>query len=295
VYRVNAYSRMRCSKAQKAATGTVPLFACRVGTAIPLAEKGYLITTHCVVRKAEEVTVVTRQGDELPAVVVGTDKVGRIDIAVLKIAEHLEPPFPSMTAWENIYAGNEVIMLGKFPNDELNVKIGTVNNVIDSDVTLLVSLVGRPGTSGTPVFSTDESIMGFIAYHMRDREGEEQQKTSIQNYYVVPLEFASIIARSIINREESGSGWLGVTIPMKDTRQPGQQGVPIEKIIPESPAAGTGLKPKDCIIEFNGARVSTLKDMIEATTLTRAGDSIRIKVIRDNNPLSFDVTLSPHP
>jgi len=121
-------------------------------------------------------------------------------------------------------------------------------------------------------------LLGILAFHV-DHQKFITPKTAEKNnsYIVIPMEYASVIYRSIINKPETRKGWLGIFISEKDDNL---SGVDIQYVVQGSPAAKCGLKPTDCITEFNGVPVSSTRQMIEAASSTRAGDTVSIRKSR---------------
>ncbi|MCE5249190.1 S1C family serine protease [bacterium] len=293
VYTVNAYTKLKGDTDDKQIKNKTRW--CRnVGTAFPIDEQGHLITFLCVVKKAEKVVVVSRSGDESHAEIVGTDKTEKI--AILKIMKPFLFTPPPISKWNSIHPGNKVILLGVHPENEHLVTQGVISKIHDSDGAVLVSIPGNPGTAGTPVFDSAEKLLGILAFHVKDKFLPEGEISGENNFYVViPMEYASVIAYSIINNEQTQSGWLGISIPFIEGDNNGDKGVKIQSVAENSPAAQCGLQPHDMIIEYNGFPVSTPKEMITAVASTKSGDTVPIKVIRQDSILQFKATLISRP
>jgi len=288
VYTVNAYSRISRHKSINEKKERVSLSRKKVGTAFPLDDMGHLITLRCVVKQAGNVRVISRSGEEIFADVVESVKSGRISI--LKIDQpNLEAP-PPTAQWNSLHPGNKVFLLCVCPKNILSAISGTISEVRNSNWSIIVSVYGNPEiTAGTPVFDTNEHLVGIVGFKVKTEESLSNKSSEIKtSYIVIPMEYASVIARSIIKKPETHSGWLGVFISEKDKAD---NGVDIQYVVQDSPAAKCGIKSSDCITEFNGIPVSSPNKMIEAASSTKAGDTVSIKILRNGKVIVLNATL----
>jgi hypothetical protein len=72
-------------------------------------------------------------------------------------------------------------------------------------------------------------------------------------------------------------------------------GVVIRSLAPEGPAAHAGLAVNDLIIRVAGNAVSSPSDLSREISRHRAGDIVRLDVIRKGNPSTLDVKLAARP
>ncbi len=82
------------------------------------------------------------------------------------------------------------------------------------------------------------------------------------------------------------SGMLGVVL--KD----GQNGVPIERVLPDSPAAKAGLKPNDVITHVDDKPMANRKELIAAVKSHRIGEMVKLKFKRDDKEMELSVKLA---
>ncbi|MFC1606917.1 S1C family serine protease [Candidatus Latescibacterota bacterium] len=293
VYIVNAWSKIISVSSSSPLSEKTVRWRKRVGTAMPMDECGYLITPMCVVQKAEKVTVVKRSGDEVPAEIVGTDPSWQI--AVLKIAESSpHEPLP-IASRSSITTGKQVILLGMPQENTMRARAGVISNVRDSDGSLVVSVDGKPGMTGAPVFSTGGSLLGILTHHLGNRSLPDGDGDEInRSYLVIPMDFTSIVAREIITRINGSRGWLGVKVNLSQ-QMPGERGIVVQSIYDNSPATRIGLRPNDCIIEYNGMPIDTINQMCEAVSQTIPGNKISLKIIRNDKELLLHATLVAPP
>lgn len=288
IYAVQASSKIIDKKDSNSSNNKIYRKSKKIGTAFPVDDKGHLVTLRCIVKNAEKVTVITHSGEETSAEIVDDNKSGRI--AILKMDSHYSQKMPPIARWNSIHTENDVILLCRCPENRLLTKPGKISEVRDSDGIFIITVKGNPETTaGTPVFDTDKKLLGIIAYQVKkESKLESDELEGDYSYIVIPMEYTAIIANTIVNKPETRNGWLGVFVSaeIKDT-----DGVGIQYIVHESPAAKCGLRPHDSITEFNGKPVLTSNELLEATASTKSGDTVTIKVKRDGKILSFDATL----
>lgn len=276
VFTVNAYSRMGDDARSD------PRWKLNVGTAFPVGEGGYLMTLSCVLKDAERVQVTDGDGGRFDASLVGYDETG--GISILKIAGNDGAPAPRIRSVRAVKPGARVVFVGVPAGGAMSSTPGTVDALYD-DGTMIVAVEGEPGTSGTPVFDEEGQAIGLLAYHIEPERAEGTRRGG--SYLVFPMEYATLMARSIINRVEGRSGWLGITASMN--------GLTVRDVAAGSPAEKSGIQPGDRVVELNGEALRSPADLVRAIGATRAGETVRVKVIRQGESLTITPRLSGFP
>lgn len=282
VFTVHAYQKMLPSK-----TGEKSIKKRRnVGTAFPLDKSGYFITPSCVVRDAEKIEITGRGNEKFTAVTVGFDVNGKI--AVLKSQHQILFPLPTFKPLNSVKPGSKIVFLGIPPGKSLTSMMGVVESVNGFDGTIIVTVPAEPGTSGTPVFDENGQIVGLLAYQLSARKKPAAGSLPPKDFYAVyPMEYVSLVARSIIQNSTSRGGWLGISVEIN--------GGSIHNVVKNSPADKCGIKTGDIIVELNSSAVSSPDDLIRMMGAAHSGDTIHLKVLRDGEPLALTVKLSEHP
>jgi hypothetical protein len=85
-----------------------------------------------------------------------------------------------------------------------------------------------------------------------------------------------------------GGAWFG-SIP--DFGE-GVKGVKFADVREGSPAAKAGLKAGDIMVEFDGKPIQNLYDFTYALQAKKVGDEVKVKVLRDGQPVEASVTLA---
>jgi len=282
VFTVNAYCKLNQDDGEKTTRGASQ-WRKNVGTAFPIGVKDYLITLNCVIRDARKVQVVDADGKQYDASSVGYDAEERI--SVLKIRHGDGFSTPPVCPMGEVKSGDRVIFLGVPPGGILCAISGNVSAVNDPDGSVVVAVTGEPGTSGTPVFNERGQVIGLLAYHI---EGDAPSGDArAHSYLVLPMEYATLLAQTIINRHESKSGWLGISTTLS--------GLKVVEVAKGSPAEKSGIKPGDRVLGFNDSNVETPEDLVREMGSTRPGDTVRIRVLRGSETIGLTTKLLGHP
>jgi membrane-associated protease RseP (regulator of RpoE activity) len=69
-------------------------------------------------------------------------------------------------------------------------------------------------------------------------------------------------------------------------------GVMIAELTAEGPAAKAGLQVGDIILDIDGQRVETVNAVIDLVQSKAKGDKVKIDVIRDKKPMTFEVEIA---
>jgi len=96
---------------------------------------------------------------------------------------------------------------------------------------------------------------------------------------------------------EEGGSWLGVETRevtsnnAKELKLPGERGVVLGRIAPDSPASKSGLRENDVVTEINGQQVEGAMQFRRMIREIPAGRSVQLTVWRDGRTEKINVTL----
>jgi serine protease Do len=96
---------------------------------------------------------------------------------------------------------------------------------------------------------------------------------------------------------EEGGSWLGVETRevtsdnAKELKLPGERGVVLGRIAPESPASKSGLRENDVVTEINGQQVEGAMQFRRMIREIPAGRNVQLTVWRDGHTQKINVTL----
>jgi serine protease Do len=129
----------------------------------------------------------------------------------------------------------------------------------------------------------------------------EVKSATVGNFVVTPgtandpiaVGVVSVAARKVTTRDQppisADSGWLGISL------EPGDLGVKIADIMPNSAAAKAGFKVNDAILAVAGMMVSDPDTLISTIQRHKVGDVVTVKVKRGEEEVEIKATLGKRP
>lgn len=168
-----------------------------VGTGFFVSSDGYVVSAFHVIEDAQEVAVVLRSGDTLPAVVKGSDDAN--DIALLKVARSAKP-LP-MVSSKGVAVGDQVFTIGyplvDIEGQEQKTTFGRVNALsgVQDDVRFVqMDVPIQPGNSGGPLLDSRGRVVGVVTRSLDPaallkKSGTVPQNANyaVKSDYVLPL------------------------------------------------------------------------------------------------------------
>ena len=268
-----------------------------LGSGFIISQDGYVVTNYHVISGADQITVIFNNGiDEVPAELVGTDP--KTDIAVLKIDPEAVVIRP--VSWgdsEISRVGDIVLAIG----NPLGLG-GTVTSGIISSINRDIG--GGPyvdfiqtdapinrGNSGGPLFNLDGSVIGINSMIISQTGG------SVGLGFSIPSSTAKLIVNQIISFGQAKRGWLGVQIQdltpefSESLGYDSTDGAFVASVQPDSPAAKSNIQAGDIIMEFNGKKISSFKDLPKVVAETPVDSEVVVKVWRNGGLTEITVKI----
>ncbi len=263
------------------------------------AEKGYVVTNHHVIDKADVITVTTVDGNELKAQLIGSDPAS--DVAVVRVdAGNLTEI--RMGDSRNLRVGDFVVAIGSPFGLSQTVTSGIVSalgrtglgikgyeDFIQTDASI------NPGNSGGALVNLRGELIGINTAILSRGGGSVGIGLSIPIYMVRSL------MDQLIEFGEVKRGLLGVQ--MQDLTPSlasafgisGEKGAVVSEVIAGSAAQEKGIREGDVIIGVNDTAVENSADLRNAIGLLRAGEQARIKFYREGERREVMVRIKePH-
>ena len=259
-----------------------------LGSGVIVTADGYVLTNDHVISQASKITVTLRDGRQIEADLVGSDRDS--DLAVLKLKDKGPFPFARMGDSDDLMIGETAIAIGNPFGLENTVTVGVLSAVgrslpgpdrqavryadfIQTDAAI------NPGNSGGALVNILGELIGINA----------QIVASGQN-----LGFAIPIARGRKVYEELKSFgrvrplWTGMVLGAADEAEMASPngGVVVWRVFGDSPAAGAGIQAADVLVELNGQKVGSVSEFDTALARIGIGGSATVKLRRDEQPLS---------
>jgi serine protease Do len=270
------------------------------GSGFLISADGYIVTNNHVVADAEEITVRLKDERELKARVIGRDEA--TDLAVIKI-EGQNFPFvrfedaataqPRVGDWV-ITVGNP-FGLGGTATAGIVSAYGRDIGETFTDYIQIDAPINR-GNSGGPTFDTFGRVIGVNTAIFSPSGG------SVGIGFAIPADLADTVVRQLISGGRVTRGYLGVTIQtltpeVAESQGLGtsQKGALIADVTPGGPGARGGLRQGDVVLRVNGKEVEDNTDLTRTVAAARAGESLRLEVLREGRRQTLTVTSGTRP
>lgn len=265
-----------------------------VGSGVIVTEDGYLLTNAHVVRDAQDIRVLTEDGKEYDADVVGADP--KTDIAVLKI-EAKGLPCATLGDSDHLEIGDLVLAVGNPFGLGQTVTMGMVsakgraNMGLDYEDFIQTDAAINPGNSGGALVDARGRLIG-INTAILSRSGGNQGIG-----FAVPINLARSVLEDFIQHGHVVRGYLGVLIQDMNEElaaafdAPDAQGALVAEVQPDTPAAEAGLKSGDIIRRFAGKPVQNSRELKLRVADTDPGKAVEVQLLRDGKAKTLELTL----
>lgn len=265
-----------------------------VGSGFIISEDGLIVTNHHVIDGADKVTVTLESGEEIDATIVGSDPL--TDIALLDVDGN-DYPMVSFGSSEELKVGEEVIAVGSpfglggtVTSGIISAKSRNINSGPFDDFLQTDAAINR-GNSGGPLFNMDGEVVGVNTAIYSPDGG------SVGIGFSVPADLVTEIVADLQDDGEIERSWLGVQIkPLSEDVAhvlglTAGEGVMIEEIVDDSPAATAGLEVGDIITNFGGDEITEIRDLTRSVAMKPSGKETTIEVFRRGETVTLDVIL----
>ncbi len=272
------------------------------GSGFIITADGYIITNNHVVEDTEVIQVILSDGTELPAEVISTDSFA--DLAVLK-AEGVMPGVAVLGDSGNLKPGETVIAIGSPLGDFRNsVTVGVVSatgrsldtgsgyemeNLIQTDAAI------NSGNSGGPLVNLAGEVVGINTAVVR---GSGSSAIAEGLGFAIPSNTALLISQQIISKGYFARPYMGVSIQQIDPSIARRYDLPVEwgayvtRVGAKSPAAEAGIRQGDIIVRMGDQLFDENTQFVNALFAFQPGDVVDVEVVRNNQKLVLQVTLT---
>jgi S1-C subfamily serine protease len=278
------------------------------GSGFVIDQKGHLLTNFHVVQGVDHVRVMLYDGSAHEARVIGADASN--DVAVLLIRVPAEKLFPlHFGDSSTVMVGQKILALGNPFGLERTLTSGIVSSlerslkakngrlikgIIQTDAAI------NPGNSGGPLLNSKGKIIGMNTAILSN----VGQSAGIS--FAVPIKNIVRILPQLIENGRVIRADLGITrvfaagegllvVSLVDGGAAERAGIQAMRLRVErfGPVIRETLDPStaDMIVAIEHKRVKSLDELLNEVEKHRPGDSIRVTVIRDGQPLDVPVEL----
>jgi S1-C subfamily serine protease len=289
------------------------------GSGFMLDDRGYILTNNHVVENADSLEVTLADKSKVPAKLIGRDP--NNDLAVIRINVPREKLAPvRLGDSSQLQVGQIAIAIGNPFGLDRTVTRGVVSaigrslkadtgrqirNVIQTDAAI------NPGNSGGPLLNSRGEVIGVNTAIFSPSGG------SVGIGFAIPVNTAKSILPQLIARGRASHPWLGISgaditpAVARTLNISVKEGVLISQVAPGGPAARAGLRGSqrrarvgnymigvggDIIMALDGEKIASVDDLTAfLDERKKAGDEVRVEVLRDGNPVTIVVRLGELP
>ncbi|MBN8996484.1 MAG: Do family serine endopeptidase [Rhizobiales bacterium] len=270
-----------------------------LGSGFFISEDGYVVTNNHVIDKEQSVTVITDDGTEYTAKVVGKDE--KTDLALLKVdAKDVKFTYVKLADKESrvgdwvVAVGNPFGLGGTVTAGIVSARGREIGAGPYDDFIQIDAPVNR-GNSGGPTFNMNGEVIGVNTAIFSPSGG------SVGIAFDIP---ASTVKQVIGDLEAHGTvvrGWLGVQIqPISkeiadSIKLDGTKGALVADPQKDGPALAAGLKAGDAITAVDGNEIKNPRDLAAKIAAYAPGTSVKITYWRDGASHDVEVKLGKLP
>ena len=257
------------------------------------AARGFVLSNHHVVARAESVMVTLKDNRRFEAEILGSDP--GTDIALLRIeAEGLTAL--AVGDSDALEVGDFVIAIGNPFGLGQTVTSGIVSalgrsgiNVEGYEDFIQTDASINPGNSGGALVNLHGRLVGINTAIIGPSGG------NVGIGFAVPVNIATAVMHQLAEHGEMQRGRIGVMIQdltpdLAEALGLGiERGALVSRVESGSPAEAAGLHAGDVIVAVNGAKVAGSRELRNSIGLVRVGDEIEVDVQREHRRMRLNV------
>ncbi|MBI4835539.1 MAG: trypsin-like peptidase domain-containing protein [Planctomycetes bacterium] len=266
-----------------------------IGSGFIISADGYILTNGHVVASvlydreeddpkatAKKITVTLFDNTRYQAKVIGHSL--DPDVALIKI-DPREPLTPvKIGNSDNVKSGQKVYAYGSPGGMKRTLTAGIVSNTERTDLPTFTKVLQtdasiNPGNSGGPLLTEDAEVIGINTYGGRGGQG-----------FTIPINFVLVLKDHYLKYGYFKRADFPYFISSEIYDELAQifgvsDGILIDYVIPDSPAAKAGLMNGDILVELNGNAVSAkdkaqMRDFTWKLSTMEIGSTVKLKVLR---------------
>ncbi|MFN4227904.1 MAG: DegQ family serine endoprotease [Candidatus Ratteibacteria bacterium] len=271
-----------------------------LGSGFIVDEDGYILTNNHVIEGVDKI-LVKLLGDErkYEAKIIGTDP--KTDLALIKINAGRKLPTVKLGDSDKIEVGEWVIAIGNPFGLEETVTVGVVSakgrsgfGITQYEDFIQTDAAINPGNSGGPLVNIKGEVIGIntfiIAPYVAQGVG-----------FAIPINIAKRVFSQLKERGKVLRGYLGVYLQPLDEELAKSFGLSeisgalVSQVIKDSPAEKGGIKEGDVIIEYEGSKVESVKDLQMKVANTPPGKTVTVGIWRDKKKINLNIKVGEMP
>ncbi len=265
------------------------------GSGFVIDAEGHIVTNEHVIKDAENITVTFKDGTTADARLIGHDE--KTDLALIKIDMDDPVPYVDFGDSDSVRVGEWVVTVGNPFGLGHSVNVGIVSargRTIGAgpyDDFLQIDAQINRGNSGGPAFNASGQVIGVNAAIFSPNGG------NVGIGFAIPSDLAKVVIEDLKSDGVVERGWLGVNIQAltddiaESLGLDSAEGVLVSNVRADGPAAKAGLQVGDVILNVNGEKIETLRELPRVIAEMEPGSDAEISVWRNGASEAVDVEI----
>ena len=250
---------------------------------------GLVITNAHVVSNSDKIIIGLRDGRKFKGKVIGEDEIS--DLAIVKL---LGPgPWPKAILGDSnqIKVGDWAIAVGNPYGLENTVTLGIISNlnrnvsqlgIYDKRFNLIQTDAAiNPGNSGGPLLNADGEVVGINTL-IRSGPGAGLS-------FAIPINKAQEIAKQLIKTGKVTHPMIGISLIDELSTTINENKVKVGYVVPNSPAAKSGILIGDIIIKIDQNDIKKSSDVINAINKNGILKPAKLTIKRSNKIIKLNI------
>jgi len=264
-----------------------------LGTGFIIDPKGYIVTNHHVVAKADDIQVSLSDNRKFKAKLIGSDQ--KTDLALIKIDTKETLPFVTFGNSDALDIGQWVLAIGNPFGLGHTVTAGIVSakgrvlNLGPYDDFIQTDASINPGNSGGPLFNLKGEVVGINTAIVASGQGIG---------FAIPAKIAQELIPQLKDTGKVIRGWLGVYIQKVSPELAdafslkNAEGALVSQVMDKSPAKEAGIKSGDIITRFDGKKIVEMNDLPRLVASTPINKKVSVDLVREGKNVTIPVTIT---
>jgi serine protease Do len=272
-----------------------------LGSGVIVSPDGYILTNNHVIDGATDVRVLLSDNRAFQAKVVGKDP--KTDIAVLKVSASGLPVLAFGDS-SKMQAGNFVLAIGSPFGLNQTVTLGIVSatgrgglGIEDYEDFIQTDAAINPGNSGGALMNARGELIGINTAILTGSGGGGSEGVG----FAIPGNMARVVMEDILRNGKVTRAWLGVaTQPVtqdiaKSFGSKDNYGALVSEVEKDSPAAASGLKVGDIVLDVDGQRIEDSRALQLKISMMPPGTAVKLTIFRNGATQEIPVKLAEMP
>ncbi|MEP9371035.1 Do family serine endopeptidase [Mesorhizobium sp. KR1-2] len=270
------------------------------GSGFFISDDGYLVTNNHVVDGGSSFTVVTNDGKELDAKLVGADS--RTDLALLKVDSDQKFTYVEFADDSKVRVGDWVVAVGNPFGLGGTVTAGIVSargrdiGAGPYDDFIQIDAAVNHGNSGGPAFNLNGQVVGVNTAIFSPSGG------SVGIAFAIPASTAKQVVQDLMKGGSVQRGWLGVQIQpvtpdIAESLGLGNnaKGALVASVQDDGPAKKAGIVAGDVVTQVNGKDVSSPRELARIIGANPPGQPVDVTLWRNGKSETVKLDLGTLP